>query len=92
MRIRNLKYGIFYRPIDTKMGKQGWWGDIFYDVFTPRRNNKNSMYDNRHAIAANWTHQEVHLGPCATEAELTAKFQPAIDKLNHIQQNPVYEK
>ena len=92
MKIKNLRYGVFYRPIDTPMGKQGWCGDIFWEKFTPRRNNKNSSRDNRHAIAANWTPQELHFGPCETESELRKIYQPEVDRLKQIEANPIYEK
>ena len=80
------------RPIDTPMGKQGWCGDIHYDEFTPIRNNKNSSRDNRHVIAANWTHREAHFGPCADKTELLKDYQPEVERLQEIEKNPVYEK
>ena len=92
MRIRNLRFGVFYRPIDTPAGKKGWCGDIYYDEFTPIRNNKNSSHDNRHAIAANWTHRELHFGPCTTESELIEQYQPMVDKMKNIETNPTHEK
>lgn len=92
MKIKNLRYGVFYRPVDTPMGKQGWCGDIFWEKFTPRRNNKNSSRDNRHVIAANWTPQELHFGPCQTESELRKIYQPEVDRLKQIEANPIYEK
>jgi len=92
LKIKNLRYGIFYRPIDTPMGKQGWCGDIHYDEFTPHRNNKNSNRDNRHVIAANWTHRELHFGPCDNESELKEIYQPEVERLQEIEKNPVYEK
>lgn len=87
-----MRYGVFYRPIDTPMGKQGWCGDIHYDEFTPRRNNKNCNRDNRHVIAANWTHRELNFGPCDTESELKEIYQPEVERLQEIEKNPVYEK
>ena len=92
MKIKNLRYGVFYRPVDTPMGKQGWCGDIFWEKFTPRRNNKNSSRDSRHVIAANWTPQELHFGPCETESELRKIYQPEVDRLKQIEANPIYEK
>ena len=92
MKIKNLRYGVFYRPVDTPMGKQGWCGDIFWEKFTPRRNNKNSSRDNRHVIAANWTPQALHFGPCETESELRKIYQPEVDRLKQIEANPIYEK
>lgn len=92
MKIKNLRYGVFYRPINTSAGNQGWCGDIHYDEFTPHRNNKNSNRDNRHVIAANWTHREAHFGPCADKAELLKDYQPEVERLQEIEKNPVYEK
>lgn len=92
MKIKNLRYGVFYRPVDTPMGKKGWCGDIYWEKFTPRRNNKNSSRDNRHVISANWTPQELHFGPYDTESELKKYYQPEVARLQEIEKNPVYEK
>ena len=92
MRIRNLKYGIFYRPIDTPAGKKGWCGDIYWEKFTPKRNCKNSNYDNRHVITANWTKQEAHFGPCKNESELKDVYLPEVERLKDIEKNPSHEK
>lgn len=40
MRVRNLRGGIFYRPIDTPAGPMGWCGEIFYERNTSRRRYK----------------------------------------------------
>ena len=92
MKIKNLRYGVFYRPIDTPMGKQGWCGDIYWDLFAPKKNNKNSSRDNRHVIAANWEPKEKHFGPYETEKELLAIYQPEVERLREIEKNPIYEK
>lgn len=81
MKIRNLKGGIFYRPVDTPAGKAGWCGDIFYEKFTPRRN-KNGKYDQRTTARTNWTWCEFHVGPNKNRTETESVYKAEFERLS----------
>lgn len=79
-KIRNLKGGVWYRPVDTAAGKAGWHADITYEQFTPRRNSKGVKSTNQ-TIRLNWTQRLVQFGPCATELEVRAVYEPKYREL-----------
>lgn len=82
VRIRNLKGGVFYRPVDTPAGKKGWCADIYYEEFIPKRNNKGNK-DNRQSMRINWTAREIHLGP-KKEKELKQMYEEKYSELSEL--------
>lgn len=90
-KIRNLKGGIFRRPVDTPAGKAGWCADISYEEFTPRKNNKGNK-DCRQAMNVNWTPRAKHYGPCKTESEVRAQYEPDYKKLADLANKPAEQK
>lgn len=91
VKIRNLKDGIFYRPVDTPAGKSGWCADISYEEYTPHKNNKSSK-DRRQAMQTNWTPRQKHYGPCKTESAVKVLYEPDYKKLADLLNKPADQK
>lgn len=90
-RIRNLKGGIFYRPVDAAAGKAGWCAELFWEEFTPRKRSKGTK-DRSHAMRTNWTPHEQRYGPCKTESEVAAQYNPERQRLNELLNKPADQK
>lgn len=86
-RIRNLKGGIYRRPVDTPAGAAGWYAEITYEEFKLRRKAKGAK-DNAAAKHCNWSPNRIILGPFETENEIREKYLPEFERLEKLSNLP----